>query len=47
MQSIGYAIGKDNIVPRETIVPGNIRCFTKEQIELTVNKMKAIVSCIH
>ncbi|WP_035663291.1 M20/M25/M40 family metallo-hydrolase [Flavobacterium sp. ACAM 123] len=47
MQSKGYASGKDNIVPRETIVHGDIRCLSKEQIEATVNKMKAIVSSNH
>jgi glutamate carboxypeptidase len=40
MQSKGYAFGKDNIVPRETIVHGDIRCLTNEQIDATVAKMK-------
>jgi glutamate carboxypeptidase len=44
MQSKGYAFGKDNIVPRETIVHGDIRCLTNEQIDATVAKMRAIVS---
>jgi glutamate carboxypeptidase len=30
----------------ETIVHGDIRCLTNEQIEATVSKMKAIVSSI-
>jgi glutamate carboxypeptidase len=47
MQSKGYAFGKDNIVPRETIVHGDIRCLTNEQIDATVAKMKAIVSSNH
>lgn len=44
MQSKGDASGKNNIVPQETIVQGDIRCLSNEQIEATVNKMKEIVS---
>lgn len=44
MQSKGDAVGKNNIVPQETMVQGDIRCLSNEQIETTVNKMKAIVS---
>ncbi len=43
-QSKGFAYGKSNIVPQETIVQGDIRCLSNEQIESTVNKMKEIVS---
>lgn len=44
MQAKGTAFGKNNIVPQETIVQGDIRCLSNEQIEATVNKMKLIVS---
>lgn len=44
MQSKYYASGKNNIVPQETMVNGDIRCLSNEQIEATVNKMKAIVN---
>jgi glutamate carboxypeptidase len=47
MQSKGYAFAKENIVPRETIVHGDIRCLTNEQIKAIVNKIKAIVSSNH
>ena len=43
-QSKGDAVGKNNIVPQETMVQGDIRCLSNEQIEATVNKMKAIVT---
>ncbi len=44
MQSKGSASGKNNIVSQETMVHGDIRCLSNEQIETTVNKMKAIVN---
>ncbi|MCK5342267.1 MAG: M20/M25/M40 family metallo-hydrolase, partial [Candidatus Heimdallarchaeota archaeon] len=43
-QSKGTASGKTNIVSQETIVSGDTRCLTNEQIQNTVTKMKAIVA---
>ena len=40
----GSAYGKTNIVSQKAIVSGDIRCLTEEQIEKTMEKMKAIVS---
>jgi len=40
----GTTFGKTNIVPQASIVQGDIRCLTNEQIEKTIAKMKAIVS---
>jgi glutamate carboxypeptidase len=42
MQSKGTHLVKTTSF--ETIVHGDIRCLTNEQIEATVSKMKAIVS---
>ena len=43
-QAKGTASGKTNIVSQKTIVAGDIRCLTEEQIENTVLKMKEIVA---
>ncbi len=43
-QAKGTAYGKTNIVSQKSIVSGDIRCLTEEQIERTVLKMKAIVA---
>ena len=43
-QTKGTAYGKTNIVSQKTIVNGDIRCLTEEQIQNTVTKMKAIVA---
>lgn len=43
-QSKGSAFGKTNIVPQKAIANGDIRCLTEEQINNTVEKMKAIVA---
>jgi glutamate carboxypeptidase len=40
----GTAFGKTNIVSPKTIVSGDIRCLTEEQIQNTVSKMETIVS---
>ena len=40
----GNAFGKTNIVPQASIVQGDIRCLTNEQIERTIAKMKSIVN---
>ncbi|MDG2193621.1 MAG: M20/M25/M40 family metallo-hydrolase [Polaribacter sp.] len=40
----GTTFGKTNIVPQSTIVQGDIRCLTNEQIEGTIKKMKSIVN---
>lgn len=39
----GDTFGKTNIVPQASIVQGDIRCLTNEQIASTIAKMKAIV----
>ena len=43
-QAKGTAYGKTNIVSQKTIVSGDIRCLTEEQIQNTVTKMEAIVA---
>lgn len=43
-QAKGTAYGKTNIVSQKTIVSGDLRCLTDEQIQNTVAKMKAIVA---
>lgn len=43
-QGKGTAFGKTNIVAQNTIVSGDIRCLTEEQIERTVLKMEEIVA---
>lgn len=43
-QSKGSAFGKNNIVSQKAIANGDIRCLTEEQINNTVEKMKAIVA---
>ena len=43
-QAKGTASGKTNIVSQKTIVSGDIRCLTDEQIQNTVTRMKAIVA---
>lgn len=43
-QSKGTTFGKTNIVPQIAIASGDIRCLTEEQINHTVEKMKAIVA---
>ncbi len=45
--SKGSTFGKNNIVPQTSIVHGDIRCLTNEQIESTVAKMKTIVTSNH
>ena len=46
-QSKGSAFGKTNVVPQVSIVQGDIRCLTNEQIKSTVAKMKSIVANNH
>jgi glutamate carboxypeptidase len=43
-QAKGTAFGKSNIVSQKTIVSGDIRCLTEEQIQNTITKMEAIVA---
>lgn len=43
-QGKGTASGKTNIVAPTTIVTGDLRCLTDEQLQSTVTKMKEIVS---
>lgn len=43
-QNSGTAFGKNNVVSKDVIVAGDIRCISPEQIEKTQAKMKAIVS---
>ena len=45
--SKGTTFGKSNIIPQATVVYGDIRCLTNEQIENTMNKMKSIVNNNH
>ena len=44
VQAKGTAFGKTNIVSPKTIVSGDIRCLTNDQINKTVAKMEAIVN---
>ncbi len=43
-QAKGTTYGKTNIVSQKSIVAGDIRCLTEEQIQKTVLKMKEIVA---
>ncbi|MFT4031078.1 MAG: M20/M25/M40 family metallo-hydrolase [Siphonobacter sp.] len=40
----GQALGKTNLVPNTTIVEGDLRCISNEQLQRTRAKMKAIVA---
>jgi len=43
-QAKGNVFGKTNIVSQKSVVAGDIRCLTEEQIQSTVAKMKEIVA---